>query len=377
MDPELDAKYFPRKNTKKPESINDKFELIALTGAVTDEVVWGKPEDLYPGDENQNQIGLFYQKKNDLRTKNLREFDLSAFGYAQKNFLQDSWLLAVVCSLCQQKSAKEWLKKVFTSYDANLHSATSLKFRLKNPLLDPAEQEWEEVSVGNNLWLSGEKKSATGGKISSFIGVNWNFTPVSIIGAFWAQYFELALANLVGSYGDLHGASLDNFHIFESLLDAPEVEACEIPDPNNSENLDSFLKHLLDSGKTNLPMVLRFRKEKMLDIHPEGSQYEILGVYEQYCTIIKWDAYRVADESYDATAKWLFEIRDFYEGDQEFPYELNIIESMWLKIYMDPEQKKEFDVQNLPEHQKIMFDNDFRIWFDKIWVCTIQDWVFV
>ena len=168
--------------TKKPDGIGYKAS-----------VQWATPIKLYPNNKN---IGLYFD------TPYLKNFDLAAFGYLQKKYLQDTWLLSVVCSLCQEQSAKEWLKKVFITYDASIENATLLEYRLKNPILDPAEQVWEKILVKNELRLCDETDDDV------LIGVNWNFTSETKAGPFWFQYFEMAFANMIGSYGDLHGASL-------------------------------------------------------------------------------------------------------------------------------------------------------------------------
>ena len=182
---------------------------------------------------------------------------------------------------------------------------------------------------------------------------------------------------MIGSYGDLHGASLDHFRVPEALLDKAEVKACEVLDPGSSEKINNFLQRLSDTGKTSSPMVARFRKEKMRTLHPKGSEIEILRAYEQYCTILRWEAYEIKPWHVNfIPPKWVLKIRDFYQDNKQFFFSLQ--EKTTAIFFMNDKQRTDLGFKlETAEPITFMFEDDFVDWFDKIWMCTDKDWVLV
>ena len=284
---DLSVKYFPRKNTEKPENVDQKFELVSLTHISNVYILWETPETIF-GRNSNNIYDVFWFGRN-----GFADFDLKYFPFCQGNFLQNTWLLSTVFGFVQQKQAKSWLKSIFVNCDSNLNiqhdkNLPVLKFQLGNPL---KSDDWQNVEL-EDLRLAYKKDT---GVWDCFVGCDWNkdalefqdgdvaepYQAKPYVGPFWMLYFEKAMADVVGSYGDLHGASLDHFDIFGALMKSPLVQTFEFQADDSKAAVDLFDSFSTYDG-SEIEMVARIRKTTIVkEVVAKDGRLEILGQYDQ------------------------------------------------------------------------------------------------
>ena len=299
---------------------------------------------------------------------------ISEFPYRQSEYiLQNSWLLSVACSLSQ--IGLDWLNTLYfddiTTLKLDGHTK-EFRFTLGNPKMGVGNHDPVEVVITSTLPYF---TSAYNRDVEGFVCSNWNQVvssrPKPKTGPFWFLLLEKAVAQMIGSYGDLQGGDPRNaFHI---LTKPQSLTVFSIPDPTFATG-EAFLEMcstIADRDDSSFFVVAQIRADKLRETSAKkGSKGEILSHFDQYCTVLGCHKAKPGPLKISEMPKWIFKVKDFYNSSEDMPFK-NPSMLSWALSYAFIKELGFSPARDKKTGISFMTEKVFCEWFQKLIICQI------